>query len=87
MIAWAGPHEYPPVGMVAVTNSGERIEIWANESEDDKCFTGLLLKDGRTYGQRVIFDLSSLWMREAIDHIEEPTEDDLRLGWWREVAA
>lgn len=87
-VEWDGPLFYPPVGMIAVTQSGERIEIWHNESDNADCFTGLLLKDGRTLTQRVVFDLSSLWMRTAIDHVEEPTEADLRLGGLpREVAA
>lgn len=80
-VQWAGPLFYPPVGMIAVTDSGSRIEVWHNESESADCFTGLLLKDGRTEGQRVVFGLSCIWLRRFIDHIEEPTDEDLRLGW------
>lgn len=80
--------KYPPVGKIAVMESGCRIEIWANESESGDCFSGLLLQEGRTYHQRVVFDLSCMWDRSKIGHIEEPTPDDLRLGWWpREDAA
>lgn len=78
-VQWAGPLFYPPVGKIAVLDSGSRIEIWDDESESAACFTGLLLMDG-TYAQRVVFDLSCMWGRQFIDHIEEPTEDDLRLG-------
>lgn len=81
MIPYAGPLFYPPVGMIAVMGKESRIEIWDNESESADCFTGLLLKDGRTETQRVVFDLSVMWDRTQIDHIEEPTADDLRLGW------
>lgn len=76
---WAGPLFYPPVGMIAVMKTGRRIEIWDDESDAD-CFTGLLLLEGRTETQRVVFDLSCQWDRTQIDHIEEPTDDDLRLG-------
>lgn len=79
-VQWAGPLFYPPVGMIAVMDSGSRIEIWHDESESAECFTGLLLKDGRTHGQRVVFDLSCMWAREFIHHVEEPTESDIRLG-------
>ncbi len=81
-VEWAGPLFYPPVGMVAVTEGGSRIEIWGDESESADCFTGLLLKDGRTPTQRAVFDLSCMWSRQCIDHIEEPTEADLALGGW-----
>lgn len=87
-VQWAGPLFYPPVGMIAVMDSGSRIEVWHDESESADCFTGLLLKDGRTDGQRVVFDLSCMWSREFIHHIEEPTEADLQLsGLPREEAA
>lgn len=82
MIPYAGPLFYPPVGMIAVMDTESRIEIWDNESESADCFTGLLLKDGRTGTQRVVFDLSVMWDRTQIHHIEEPTADDLRLGWF-----
>jgi len=81
MTSYSGPLFYPPVGMIAVMGTGSRIEIWTNESESADCFTGLLLKDGRTETQRVVFDLSVMWDRNQIEHIEEPTADDLRLGW------
>lgn len=81
MIPYDGPLFYPPVGMIAVMGTNSRIEIWDNESESADCFTGLLLKDGRTETQRVVFDLSCMWDRTQIDHIEEPNADDLRLGW------
>lgn len=77
---WAGPLFYPPVGKIAVLNSGARIEVWDDESESAECFTGLLLAKDRTRTQVVIFDLSCCWVREFIDHIEEPTEADLALG-------
>lgn len=80
LVQWAGPLFYPPVGMIAVMDSGSRIEVWHDESESAYCFTGLLLMDGRSHTQRVVFDLSCLWSREFIDHIEAPTEADLRLG-------
>lgn len=79
MIDWAGPLFYPPVGKVAVMASGARIEVWENESEAG-CFTGLMLRSGRTQSQRVVLDLSCLWVSAAIDHIEEPTPDDLALS-------
>lgn len=81
MIPYAGPLFYPPVGMVAVMGTDSRIEVWPNESESADCFTGLLLKDGRTETQRAVFDLSCMWDRMQIDHVEEPSADDLRLGW------
>lgn len=84
---WAGPLFYPPVGKVAVMDSGARIEVWGDESESADCFTGLLLRDGQPHNRRVVFDLSVMWDRTRIDHIEDPTDDDLRLGWLpREVA-
>lgn len=87
-ISWAGPLFYPPIGKIAVMTSGRRIEIWHDESESADCFTGFLLLEGRTHQQRAVFDLSCMWDRMQIDHIEEPTEDDLRLGMLpREVAA
>ena len=61
---------YPPVGMVAVMRCGTRIEVWDNESDAD-CFTGLLLP-----GAGSVTDLSCLWARDQIDHIETPTEAD-----------
>lgn len=79
MIAWPGPLFYPPVGMIAVTHGGSRIEVWPDESETADCFTGLLLLDGRSDAQRVVFDLSCMWDRLAIDHIEEPNKQDLPL--------
>lgn len=82
MMSYAGPLFYPPVGKIAVTISGGRIEVWDNESESGDCFTGLLLQDGRTYAQAVVCDLSCCWGREHIDHIEEPTEDDLAISFW-----
>ncbi|NTJ67547.1 hypothetical protein G6M50_06185 [Agrobacterium rhizogenes] len=75
-INWPGPLFYPPIGKIAVMNSGARIEIWGNESDSADCFTGLLLDAGASYGKRVVFDLSCMWGREYIDHIEEPTEAD-----------
>lgn len=80
-VDWPGPLFYPPVGKVAVLDSGSRIEVWHDESESADCFTGLLLKDGRTDSQRVVFDLSCMWDRQSVNHIEEPTAEDLRLGW------
>ncbi|WP_377846996.1 hypothetical protein [Bosea sp. UC22_33] len=38
-----------------------------------------MLADGRTYAQRAVFDLSCMWDRFAIDHVEEPNESDLPL--------
>ncbi|WP_425359556.1 hypothetical protein, partial [Borborobacter arsenicus] len=79
-VQWAGPLFYPPVGKIAVLDSGSEI-VWHDESESADCFTGLLPKDGRSPNQRVVFDLSCMWGRQFIHHIEEPTGDDLRLGW------
>jgi hypothetical protein len=76
---WAGPLFYPPVGKIAVMGSGARIEVWADESESVDCFTGLLLDAGASYGKRVVFDLSCMWDRMRIDHIEDPTHSDLEL--------
>lgn len=84
---YAGPLFYPPVGQIAVTDGGCRIEVWPDESESCDCFTGLLLEDGRTETQRVVFDLSCMWDRFKISHIEEPTAADLRLGWLPREAA
>lgn len=81
MTPYAGPLFYPPIGMIAVTEGGSRIEVWPNESDNADCFTGLLLADGRAHTQRVVLDLSCLWMRAAIVHLEEPSEADLALGW------
>lgn len=79
MNVWPGPLFYPPVGQIAVMQSGARIEVWDNESDSAGCFTGLLLKDG---------DLSCMWDRTKVDHIEEPSDDDLHLGMLpREVGA
>ncbi|MRX33196.1 hypothetical protein [Aminobacter sp. MDW-2] len=71
MNVWPGPLFYPPVGKIAVMQSGARIEVWDNDSDSAGCFTGLLLKGG---------DLSCMWDRTKVDHIEEPTDDDLHLG-------
>jgi hypothetical protein len=79
MISYAGPLFYPPVGMIAVTQGGSRIEVLPDESDSADCFTGLLLQDGRTERQRIVFDLSVMWDRTKIDHIEEPSENDRRL--------
>lgn len=73
---WPGPLFYPPIGKIAVMNSGARIEIWGNESDSADCFTGMMLDAGSSYGKRIVFDLSCMWGREHIDHIEEPTEAD-----------
>ncbi|GAA2817086.1 hypothetical protein EDC40_103673 [Aminobacter aminovorans] len=78
-VQWAGPLFYPPVGMIAVMDSGSRIEVWPDESESKDCFTGVMLLEGRTDDQRAVFDTSCMWGRCFIDHIEEPTEADLRL--------
>lgn len=78
--SWPGPLYYPPVGKIAVMSSGSRIEVWPDESESADCFTGLLLQEGRTRTQIIVFDLSCMWGRTKIDHIEEPDADDLRLG-------
>lgn len=78
-IQWAGPLFYPPVGMIAVMNSGARIEVWGDESDSADCFTGLLLDVRASYGKRVVFDLSCMWGRQHIDHIEEPTEADRQI--------
>lgn len=78
-VNWPGPLFYPPVGKIAVLNSGARIEVWDDESESADCFTGLLLDAGASYGKRVVFDLSCMWGREHIDHVEEPTESDLQV--------
>jgi hypothetical protein len=78
MIDWAGPLFYPPVAKIAVMRSGARIEIWPNESEAG-CFTGLLLDQASSHSKRIAFDLSCLWDCTCIDHIEEPTPDDLQL--------
>ena len=79
-VDWGGPLFYPPVGKIAVTKLGSRIEVWPDESESDDCFTGLMLLDGTTSAQIVVHDLSCMWGRQHIDHIEEPSEEDLRLG-------
>lgn len=79
-VQWAGPLFYPPVGMIAVTNSGSRIEVWPDESESIDCFTGLMLLDGRSRAQIIVQDLSCMWDRLQIHHIEEPTDADARLG-------
>lgn len=80
MIPYPGPLFYPHVGKVAVMDGGARIEVWANESESPDCFTGLMLREGRSYAQRVVLDLSCMWLRACIHHIEEPTADDIALG-------
>lgn len=87
-VQWAGPLFYPPVGMIAVMCCGIRIEIWDDESESADCFTGLMLLDGRSRAQIIVHDLSCMWGREFIDHIEEPTPEDLALGMFprREAA-
>lgn len=82
MIPYPGPLFYPPVGMIAVTASGARIEVWDNESDSGDCFTGLMLQERRTYAQTVVCDLSCCWGRENIHHIEEPTETDLAISFW-----
>lgn len=86
IVDWAGPLFYPPVGKIAVTHGGSRIEVWPDESDAD-CFTGLLLVDGRSAAQRVVFDLSCMWDRLAIDHIEEPNALDLELSGLTKGAA
>lgn len=87
-IEWPGPLFYPPVGMIAVTKCGSRIEVWDNESSSVDCFTGLMLLDGRNRAQVIVHDLSCMWDRYQIDHIEPPTDEDLRLGLLpREAAA
>lgn len=79
VISYPGPLFYPPIGKIAVMSSGARIEVWSNESESADCFTGLLLDADAGYGKRVVFDLSCMWGREHIDHIEEPTEADRQI--------
>ena len=74
---WPGPLFYPPVGKVAVMTGGTRIEVWANESDPD-CFTGLLLSEGN-FQKRAAMDLSCFWDRFQIDHVEEPTSEDMQL--------
>ena len=80
MTPYPGPLFYPPVGKVAVMEGGARIEVWANESESPDCFTGLMLREGRSYARRVVLDLSCMWLRSSIRHIEEPTAADIALG-------
>lgn len=79
MTAYSGPLFYPPVGQIAVTKAGSRIEVWPDESDSADCFTGLILLSGRTHTQTVVFDLSCMWDRLQIDHIEDPTDDDRRI--------
>lgn len=81
-VSWEGPLFYPPVGKIAVTNSGDRIEVWPDESDRPGCFTGLLLKEGRTIEEKRVFDLCTMWDRGAIDHIEEPSALDGPLLEW-----
>lgn len=80
MTPYAGPLFYPPVGKIAVMGTGSRIEVWPDESESADCFTGMMLIANRSRAQIVVHDLSCMWDRAQIDHIEEPTGDDLRLG-------
>lgn len=77
--AWGGPSFYPPVGKIAVMKSGARIEVWEDESESADCFTGLLLDARASRSKRVVFDLSCMWERNKIEHIEEPTESDRQI--------
>lgn len=62
MSDWPGPLFYPPVGSIAIMQSGARIEVWPDESGPGR-FTGVLLPD------RV--DCSCMWDRSRIAHIEE----------------
>ena len=75
---WPGPLFYPPINMIAVMTTGARIHVWPNESETDGDFTGLMLRDG-TPARRVVFDLSCMWSRTMISHIERPTDADRSL--------
>lgn len=85
---WSGPLFYPPVGKIAVMKSGCRIHIWDDESDYADCFSGLLLRDGGIWAETIVSDLSSLWDRTKIDHIEEPTEEESRFGmFWREATS
>lgn len=79
IVDWDGPLFYPPVGKIAVTHGGSRIEVWPDESQPD-CFTGLMLVNDRSAAQRAVFDLSSMWDRLAIDHIEKPSPSDIELS-------
>lgn len=75
-LGWDGPLFYPPVGKIAVMGGGDRVEVWPDESCHQGCFTGLLLKGGRSIEERRVHDLSCMWDRKAVSHIEEPSEAD-----------
>lgn len=57
---WPGPLFCPPVGMIAVMQSGNRIEIWDDECDEPGLFTGMNLRDG---------DASALWCRQFIAQV------------------
>lgn len=67
---------YPPINKIAVMKSGWRIEIWPNESDDSRCFTGCRLDAESNWARQAVLDVSVFWLRSEIDHIEEPTEMD-----------
>ena len=87
-VAWDGPLFYPPVGKIAVMSGGDRIEVWPDEGEHQGCFTGLLLKPGRSIERQRAHDMSCMWDRKAVDHIEEPSEADkpFLVHWHRALA-
>lgn len=72
--------EYPPIGKIAVTKSGNRIEVWPCEHDDPDCFTGMMLLPDRSAAQIAVHDVSCLWGRAEIDHFEEPNEKDRALS-------
>lgn len=71
---------YPTVGQVAVMDSGLRIAVWPDESESPLCFTGQALLPERTDAQIAVHDVSCMWSRTYIHHVEMPTETDRSLS-------
>ena len=52
-------NEYPHIGSIVVSKCGScLVHVWPNESDDDRCFTGVNLFDG---------DCSGMWLRSNFE--------------------
>lgn len=69
--------DYPAVGSVAVLESGTRVMVWPNESDDAECFTGQEMVDGLS-ACNAMHGCSCMWLRAAIVRVEAPTGDQVR---------
>lgn len=66
-----GMWTYPPIGKVAVMNSGLRVMVWAHEGENVDCFTGCATNKRITGGNS-----STMWRIDRIQAIDEPSKHE-----------